>query len=47
MTDAAREIIEVLAAEADKADRQGGWSFLALQQMARCAQRLIQQERAE
>lgn len=45
-TDPAREIIEVLAAEADRAEAQGGWSFLLLQRMAQCAQRLIAKERS-
>lgn len=42
----AREIIEVLAEQADKAEAGGGWSYLLLQRMAQCAQRLIAQERA-
>lgn len=44
MSDAAREIIEVLATEADRADANGVWSFLILQTMARCAQRVIAAE---
>lgn len=41
MTDRAEaEILEILAAEADRADRDGGWSFLLLQRMAQCAQRM-------
>lgn len=42
----AREIIEVLAEEADRAESRGGWSHLVLQRMAQCAQRLIAKERA-
>jgi hypothetical protein len=39
-----REIIEVLAEEARRAEEGKGWSFLVLQRMAQCAQRLIAKE---
>lgn len=41
----AREIIEVMANEADRADGGAGWSYLVLQRMAVCAQRLLRSER--
>lgn len=46
MTREAREIIEVLAEEADRAGREGGWSVVALQALARCAQNLIRREQS-